>query len=113
MGDRSKTVYLSTVYSSQAGATNVVAGGAVGFTLNEDEENPTNFYAGAWTRFNNVNDALIPYLGLEFGGFRLGASYDVNISALKTASQSRGGLEISLIYIKRPAGYRAVPCPRF
>src|SRR5688572_30442937 len=113
LADKTKTVYLSTLYSSQAGATNIVAGGAVGFLLNEDEENPTSFYAGAWTRFNNVNDALIPYLGLEFGGFRLGASYDVNISALKTASQSRGGLEISLIYIKRPVGYRAVPCPRF
>ena len=113
LADKTKTIYLSTLYSSQAGATNIVAGGAVGFLLNEDEENPTSFYAGAWTRFNNVNDALIPYLGLEFGGFRLGASYDVNISALKTASQSRGGLEISLIYIKRPAGYRAVPCPRF
>lgn len=113
LGDKTKTVYLSSLYSSQAGATNIVVGGAVGFLLNEDEENPTNFYAGAWTRFNNVNDALIPYLGLEFGGFRLGASYDVNISALKTASQSRGGLEISLIYIKRPEGYKAVPCPRF
>ena len=91
----------------------VVAGGAVGFLLNGDEEKPNSFYAGLWTRFNNVNDALIPYVGLEFGDFRLGASYDVNISTLKTASQSRGGLEISLIYIKRPPGARGVPCPRF
>jgi type IX secretion system PorP/SprF family membrane protein len=113
LGDRSRTIYLSSLYSSQAGATNIVAGGAVGFLLNGDEENPTNFFAGAWTRFNNVNDAVIPYVGLEVGGFRFGASYDVNISSLKTASQSRGGIEISLIYIKRPPGYRAVPCPRF
>jgi type IX secretion system PorP/SprF family membrane protein len=113
IGDRTKTIYLSSLYSSQAGATNIVAGGAIGMLINGDEENPNNFYAGLWTRFNNVNDALIPYVGLEFGSFRLGASYDVNISSLKTASQSRGGLEISLIYIKRPAGSRGIPCPRF
>jgi type IX secretion system PorP/SprF family membrane protein len=112
--DNSRTIFLSTLYSRQAGATNIVAGGAVGFNVNQDtEDNPTNFYAGVWTRFNNVNDAIIPYLGLEFSGFRLGASYDVNISSLKAASQSRGGIEISLIYIKRPAGNKGIPCPHF
>ena len=114
IADRTRTIYFSTLFSRQAGATNVVAGGAVGFNMNQDtEDNPTNFYAGVWTRFNNVNDAVIPYLGLEFGGFRLGASYDVNVSSLKTASQSRGGIEISLIYIKRPPGYKGIPCPYF
>ncbi|MDF2193050.1 PorP/SprF family type IX secretion system membrane protein [Paraflavitalea sp. CAU 1676] len=113
LGDRSKTVYLSSLFSRQAAANNIVLGGAVGFNVNGDEENPTNFYAGLWTRFNNVNDAVIPYVGLEFGGFRLGASYDVNISSLKTASQSRGGIEISLIYINRPPGNKGIPCPRF
>ena len=113
LGDRTRTIYLSTLYSRQAGAVNIVGGGAAGFLLNEDEENPTSFYAGLWGRFNNVNDALIPYIGLEYNGFRFGASYDVNVSSLKTASQSRGGIEISLIYIKRPPGYRGIPCPSF
>ncbi|HUR10625.1 MAG TPA: type IX secretion system membrane protein PorP/SprF, partial [Flavitalea sp.] len=113
IGDNSRNIYLSTLLSTQAGALNIVAGGAFGVLLNGNEENPSNFYAGLWTRFNNVNDALIPYVGLEFGGFRFGASYDVNISSLKTASQSRGGIEISLIYIKRPPGYKAMACPKF
>jgi type IX secretion system PorP/SprF family membrane protein len=113
LGDKSRTIYLSSIYSRQANATNFVLGGAAGFTLNEDEENPTNLYTGIWSRFNNVNDALIPYIGLEWNGFRLGASYDVNISSLKTASQSRGGIEISLVFIKRPAGYKSIPCPSF
>ena len=113
MGDYTRTIYLSSLFSRQAGASNIVAGGAVGFLMNQDEENPTNFYAGLWSRFNNVSDALIPYVGLEFGGFRLGASYDVNISSLKTASQSRGGIEVSLIYINRPPGSKGVPCPHF
>lgn len=113
IGDATKTVYLSSLYSHQAGANNVVLGGALGIALNDEPDNPSNFYAGLWTRFNNVNDAIIPYVGLEFNGFRLGASYDVNISSLKTASQSRGGLEVSLIFIKRPPGYKGIPCPRF
>lgn len=111
--DRSRTIFVSTLFSRQGGATNIVAGGAVGFLLNDDEENPTNFYAGAFTRFNNVNDAVIPYIGLEYNGLRFGASYDVNVSSLKTASQSKGGIEISLIYIKRPPGYKGIPCPHF
>jgi hypothetical protein len=61
-----------------------------------------------------LKDALIPYIGLEFSGMRIGASYDINTSGLKTASQSRGGMELSLIYIKRSSeGGRGIPCPKF
>ena len=60
-----------------------------------------------------LNDALIPYFGLEFSGMRIGASYDINISSLKAGSQSRGGMELSLIYIKKPADGKNVPCPKF
>jgi hypothetical protein len=56
---------------------------------------------------------LIPYIGLEFGGIRIGASYDVNISSLKAATANRGGSEFSIIYIKRPAESKGIPCPRF
>lgn len=105
------TVHLSALHSRQAGANNTVIGGAVSMNVNNDEDNPTNVYAGSWFRFG---DALIPYLGLEFGEFRLGASYDYNFSSLKTASQSRGGIEISLIFIKRHSdGKKGVPCPKF
>jgi type IX secretion system PorP/SprF family membrane protein len=106
------TLHLTALYSQQAGAHETVLGGAVAFNLNNDEtESPTNFYAGSWLRFN---DAIIPYLGLEWGDFRLGATYDVNYSSLKTGSQSRGGVEMSLIYIKKPAsGRKGIPCPKF
>ncbi|MEO5682233.1 MAG: PorP/SprF family type IX secretion system membrane protein [Chitinophagaceae bacterium] len=106
------TLHLTALFSQQAGAHESVLGGAVAFNLNNDEtENPTNFYAGSWLRFN---DAIIPYMGLEWGDFRLGATYDVNYNSLKVGSQSRGGIEISLIYIKKPAsGRRGIPCPKF
>ncbi|MEO6314249.1 MAG: PorP/SprF family type IX secretion system membrane protein [Chitinophagaceae bacterium] len=106
------TLHLTALHSRQANAYETVIGGAVAFNLNNDEtENPTNFYAGSWIRFN---DAIIPYLGLEWGDFRLGATYDVNYSSAKVGSQSRGGIEMSLIYIKKPAsGRKGIPCPKF
>ena len=82
----------------------------MGMTANNDNVNPTSVYIGSWMRFN---DALIPYIGLEYGGFRFGVSYDVNISSLKAATASRGGSEISLIYIKRPVEVKGIPCPKF
>lgn len=108
------TIYVSGLYQSQAGAHEIVFGGAWEASATTDESNPVNFYAGAWARFSNVTDALIPYVGLDYGNFSLGITYDVNVSALKTASQSQGGIEISLIYIKKASdGRHGVPCPKF
>lgn len=107
---------ISSNYSFQAGAKNLMAGAAFSYNANNSEEDPTNVYLGAWTRISStINDAIIPYIGLEFKSIHLGYSYDINISALKTASNSRGGNEISLIYIKRPVDPNAkkLNCPRF
>lgn len=107
-------IHFSGLFSKQANATNIVLGGAWSINVNNNETDPINFYAGSWVRFNNVTDAIIPYVGLDFGPFTLGFSYDVNVSSLKTASQSQGGIEISLIYIKRPSdGRKSIPCPKF
>ncbi len=51
---------------------------------------PVNVYFGAWARANNVSDAIIPYVGMDYGSFNLGISYDVNVSGFKVASQSSG-----------------------
>jgi type IX secretion system PorP/SprF family membrane protein len=105
------TLHVSSLFSTQGGAHETLLGGALQFVAgNPDAEKPTSFYGGAWMRFG---DALIPYLGLEFNDIRVGVSYDLNISDLKTASQSRGGIEISLIYIKHAAEGKGVPCPKF
>lgn len=104
-------LHLSAIHSRQAGATNTVIGGALALNANSDLDNPTSLYVGSWLRFG---DAVIPYVGLEFNDFRLGFTYDVNVSSLRTASQSRGGLEISLIYVKRhDEGRKKIPCPTF
>ena len=105
------TLHLSGLFSTQAGAHETLLGGAMQFVAgNPDADKPTSFYGGAWMRFG---DALIPYVGLEYSDVRIGVSYDINVSDLKTASQSRGGIEISLIYITRAAEGKGVPCPKF
>jgi hypothetical protein len=104
--------HFSAMHSRQANAINTVIGGAYMLNINPDEWSPTNLYIGSWFRFG---DAIIPYVGLEFGEFRFGASYDVNVSGLKPASNLRGGAEFSLIYIKRPVDPNAkkLNCPKF
>lgn len=104
------TLHTSAIYQNQAQANEFVAGGALAASFDDQSENPSNIYGGLWYR---LNDAIIPYLGLEFSGIRIGASYDINISKLRSGSQGRGGMEISLIYIKKPAGYKSIPCPKF
>jgi type IX secretion system PorP/SprF family membrane protein len=100
----------SVIYQSQAKASETTLGGALSYNLNGDEVNPSNIFIGSWVRFN---DAVIPYIGLEVNGLRIGASYDVNISSLRTATVSRGGSEFSLIYIKRKSETKGIPCPKF
>ncbi len=100
----------SVIHQIQAKASETVVGGALSYNLNNDEVNPSNVFIGSWVRFN---DAIIPYIGLEVNGLRIGASYDVNISSLKTATTSRGGSEFSLIYIKRKSENKGIPCPKF
>lgn len=105
-------LHLSANHSMQAKAHNTVVGGAFSLNVNQNDEDPTNVYLGAWYR---LGDAAIPYVGLEFKGLLIGATYDVNTSSLKTASNLRGGIELSLIFIKKPSDPDAkkLNCPRF
>ncbi|TAJ46577.1 MAG: type IX secretion system membrane protein PorP/SprF [Chitinophagaceae bacterium] len=104
------TLHVSAQQMFQGGASTTMLGGAIQLSATPDAPKPTSFYFGSWVRFN---DAIIPYLGLEFDDFRLGLTYDYNSSSLKTASQNRGGIELSLIYIHRPSTDRPVNCPKF
>jgi len=107
---QTSTLHISALQMFQGGASETLIGGAIQLTANPEVSKPASFYFGSWIRFN---DAIIPYLGLEFEDFRFGLTYDYNTSSLKTASQSRGGIELSLIYIRRPSTDKPVNCPKF
>jgi len=68
----------------------------------------TAFFVG--TRYR-VSDALIVIVGTEYKDFRFGISYDINLSSLKVVSKTRGGIELSLIYIRNPR--QRFMCPKF
>lgn len=105
------TLHTSGIFQLQAKTNEITIGGALSTRLNNNNaDDGTNIYLGSWYR---VNDAIIPYAGLEFKGMRFGVSYDANTSSLKTGTLGRGGMEISLIYIKQGAASRGIPCPKF
>ncbi|MFZ6025017.1 MAG: PorP/SprF family type IX secretion system membrane protein [Bacteroidota bacterium] len=104
------TLHLSGLQMFQGGASSTMIGTALQFNATPDDIKSTSLYVGSWIRFN---DAIIPYVGLEFDDFRLGVSYDYNSSSLRTASMNRGGIELSLIYIRRPSSDKIVNCPKF
>ena len=104
------TVHTSLIHQIQNKASETTVGAALAANLSRDAEKPSAVYLGSWVRFN---DAIVPYVGLEFGGLRIGVSYDFNISSLKAATASRGGSEFSVIFIKRPPDYKGIPCPKF
>lgn len=61
----------------------------------EDEDRVVSLTGGAIFRWN---DAIIPVLRLDYHKIGVGLSYDANLSKLRTASQFRGGLELTLSF---------------
>ena len=55
-----------------------------------------SFILGALYRYD---DAIVPEVGFHMKSAMIGLSYDINTSALRTATNGNGGLELSLNYI--------------
>lgn len=98
------------------GSYNEYIGGAlIGYSLyNQGLESTRAFYAGLMYRHG---DAIIPSIRLDMETYELGMTYDANISKLKTASQSFGGFELSLVFKgflnSRNSTLESLHCPRF
>jgi type IX secretion system PorP/SprF family membrane protein len=88
-------LYFSGLYMNSAISSEVMIGSIYQQYLNFYEKR-SSVLAGVYYRHN---ESIIPYAGLESGDFQIGLSYDINISSIRTASQSRGGFELSLQYV--------------
>jgi type IX secretion system PorP/SprF family membrane protein len=102
-------------YSQQGDYTEIIGGMMYSYKMGYDLDNPDYvLHVGGFLR---VKDAFIPVVKLDYKPFSVAFSYDVNTSSLRTASQGRGGAEISISY----AGFmdrdnstkNSVMCPRF
>lgn len=103
------------------------------FYLNGSSYSSESFQIGAWVRMVNHYewglgqdpniqpeegnklglDAFILSARFDYNQFGIGFSYDINVSDLKEASNSKGAFEFSLIYNICGNESRRVYCPKF
>ncbi|MDQ2720948.1 MAG: PorP/SprF family type IX secretion system membrane protein [Bacteroidota bacterium] len=113
VNDYAYTTYYAD-YSSQGSSRELIGG--VLYSLKLDDPIAPHYVisGGGFLRWK---DAFIPVVKLEVVPLTFALSYDVNVSSLKTASQSRGGFELSISYQKfldrDNSSREAVRCPRF
>jgi len=101
-------------YTRQGSYKETIGGALYTFKLDDIEDPKYQLHAGAFLRWK---DAFIPVIKMDVKPLAVSVSYDINISPLKTASQGRGGFEVSLTYQKYIDRYNssrdAMRCPRF
>jgi len=105
-------VHPSVLYQMQSGSSELNLGTALSVALKGNFD-PKVFF-GAYYRHQ---DAVIPVVAMDYRNFRVGLSYDVNISSLNEASGGKGGFELSLAYtgcISSVVDVEPIQwCPRF
>lgn len=88
------------IYMRQGPASEVIPGCYFRYMLKESSK-LTGYVKGASVMVGTslrVKDAFIPSVQFELAEYTIGFSYDMNLSALKTATSGKGGFEISLRY---------------
>lgn len=103
-------------HSRQGTYSETLAGAMIGFALDGYDfgESRYNLHLGAFMRWK---DAMMPVLKIDYKPFSIAFSYDINTSQLRTASQGRGGFELSVTYLtffdRDNSTKNAVLCPRY
>ena len=109
------SVTLQGDYTQQGEYFETIGGATYSRMIGGDYDNPMyTIHFGGYLRWK---DAFIPLVKLDYFPFSIAFSYDVNISKLKTASQYRGGFEMSFTYAafldRDNTTKNSVLCPRF
>ncbi|MFP4061085.1 MAG: type IX secretion system membrane protein PorP/SprF, partial [Bacteroidales bacterium] len=102
---------------SQGGAREFIAGGLTYLQLQTPNFSRASVFGGSYMRTNFVRnfDALILMGGIQLNNFSFALNYDINMSALRKASNFYGAFEFSIIYIydrAKPENFRE-PCILF
>ncbi len=113
--DETSYLTLEADYTKQSANTEMIGGLMYSRKIGDDYENPLyTIHFGGYMRYK---DAFIPVVKLDYNPFSVALSYDMNTSELKTASQSRGGFELSIAYLgfldRDNSTRNAVLCPHF
>lgn len=96
----------NAIYQFQDEANYFSIGSALGHYVGGQQNILLN--AGVWYWSKN---ALIPYVGISYGDFQFGVSYDLTTSKLRHADRKPNTYEVSLIIrgVKDPTNI--IPCP--
>jgi type IX secretion system PorP/SprF family membrane protein len=89
-------LFIYADYFNQAG--NIAAQGGLLYKHNLMQQIEEPNYSISFGVFHRLHDAVIPVVKLDYLKVSLGVTYDINISKLSTASQFRGGAEVTLSY---------------
>ncbi len=79
-------------YSTQAKASEMVAGGNIQYNLSGD--GVTQLIGGIYFR---PGDAAVPMVGFQWDSFKMSFTYDVTTSSLSAYNGGRGAIEFSLV----------------
>lgn len=92
-------------YNQQGNIEEILYGGLLKIS---SVDNNFNFYTGVW---NRINDAIIPYVGIDYNQWSAGINYSVSSNLISNYRPST--FELSLIFRKNsdPDSYKR--CPRF
>ena len=97
---------INGIYQYQSKAEYFSIGSALGYFL--PAQNDILLTAGLWYWSAN---AIIPYVGVAWGDYQFGLSYDATTSKLKQATNRPNTYEVSLIVRGRSKPTYIIPCP--
>ena len=111
----------ATLFMAQGTYREFIVGSSVRYVMKDNRARYRNksdheyraISAGGWAR---TRDAGFVSVGLDYDQWRMGLSYDINLSNLRPASLGRGGFEFSVIYIIKdilPKRLKYRICPDF
>lgn len=108
------------IFMKQGPSVQINSGTSLKFKLGSGSSRTQQaFHIGAWVRISNqvesgvLTDAAILSTRFDYNQFSIGFSYDINVSALRPASNGNGSFEFAMIYKFCNLQKRGVYCPNF
>jgi type IX secretion system PorP/SprF family membrane protein len=94
------------IYQYQAGTEYFSVGGALGFYLDPDGQSIFNLGVWYWSQ-----NAIVPYVGLQWNDMQIGISYDATISKLSESASKPSTFELSFVLRGKNKPSGVIPCP--
>lgn len=91
-------VLIMAMNQRQGAYTELIGGAALRYRLNQKRGKELAVQFGVNYRLIGKEDAVIPTMEVHYTAWKLGFSYDVNLSDFQRATDKNGGPELALIY---------------